>query len=34
MKIRRFFITFAIILFCQVTYAQKKRAKTPAKIEL
>ncbi|MBR5037910.1 MAG: hypothetical protein IKX65_04215 [Prevotella sp.] len=31
MKIRRFFITFAIILFCQVTYAQKKRAKTPAK---
>ena len=31
MKIRRFFITFAIILFCQVTYAQKKRTKTPAK---
>lgn len=31
MKIRRFFITFAIILFCQVTYAQKKRVKTPAK---
>ena len=31
MKIRSFFITFAIILFCQVTYAQKKRAKTPAK---
>lgn len=31
MKIRRFFITLAIILLCQVTYAQKKRAKTPAK---